>query len=158
MGEKIRYIDLFAGTGGFSEAIGGNFECVFANDMMESSKEIYKLNKPSIFLTSLITSSNLGKVFLFFVLFWFFDQKTAKIWCFLPLFGPKMSCVTPFLTQNLPKTSKYGHFWPFFHFYSSHYFLTADKVFPKRNYWTFILLAGHHWMYLGNVMWIVWVF
>jgi DNA (cytosine-5)-methyltransferase 1 len=46
-------IDLFAGTGAFSHAFEKNgFSCVFANDMIASSKEIYDLNhdhNPSVF-------------------------------------------------------------------------------------------------------------
>ena len=43
---KIRMIDLFAGTGAFSTAFEstGSVECVFANDMVQWSKEIYDLN------------------------------------------------------------------------------------------------------------------
>jgi DNA (cytosine-5)-methyltransferase 1 len=39
-------IDLFAGTGAFTHAFQstGKVECVFANDMVSSSKEIYDLN------------------------------------------------------------------------------------------------------------------
>ena len=46
-----RFIDLFSGTGAFSFVLESNeFECVFANDMMDSSKEIYELNnKTGIF-------------------------------------------------------------------------------------------------------------
>jgi len=45
-GIKMRMIDLFAGTGAFTMAFEntGKVECVFANDMIESSKEIYDLN------------------------------------------------------------------------------------------------------------------
>lgn len=48
-GDKIKFIDLFAGTGAFSLALekSKHFECVFANDMIESSKKIYKLNHPT---------------------------------------------------------------------------------------------------------------
>ena len=44
--EKINFIDLFAGTGAFSLALEkkDKFKCVFANDMMESSKKIYIIN------------------------------------------------------------------------------------------------------------------
>ena len=40
------FIDLFAGTGAFTLAFekGGNFKCVFTNDMIKSSKQIYELN------------------------------------------------------------------------------------------------------------------
>lgn len=43
---KIKFIDLFAGTGAFTLALERNdkFKCVFANDMIESSKYIYELN------------------------------------------------------------------------------------------------------------------
>lgn len=40
-----KFIDLFAGTGAFSHVLENKgWQCVFANDMMESSKEIYKKN------------------------------------------------------------------------------------------------------------------
>lgn len=44
----MRYIDLFAGTGGFSLALkkNNNFKCVFANDFSKSSKKIYEQNFP----------------------------------------------------------------------------------------------------------------
>lgn len=43
---KLRMIDLFAGTGAFTHAFQstGKVECVFANDMVEASKQIYDLN------------------------------------------------------------------------------------------------------------------
>ena len=46
-----KFIDLFAGTGAFSYVLEKyGFECVFANDMIESSKKIYELNnKEGIF-------------------------------------------------------------------------------------------------------------
>ena len=39
--DKLKFIDLFAGTGAFTLALetNNNFECVFTNDMMESSKK-----------------------------------------------------------------------------------------------------------------------
>jgi DNA (cytosine-5)-methyltransferase 1 len=45
---KKKFIDLFAGTGGFSHALEkcGKFESIFANDMVEPSKKIYMLNNP----------------------------------------------------------------------------------------------------------------
>lgn len=45
---KLKFIDLFAGTGAFSLALEKNnkFKCVFANDIMECSKKIYELNNP----------------------------------------------------------------------------------------------------------------
>jgi len=45
---EIKFIDLFAGTGAFSLVLGKNnkFKCVFSNDMMKSSKQIYELNHP----------------------------------------------------------------------------------------------------------------
>ena len=45
-----RFIDLFAGTGAFSHVFEKNgFECVFANDIMPSSKKIYELNNTNVF-------------------------------------------------------------------------------------------------------------
>ena len=46
--KDIKFIDLFAGTGAFSLVLGKNnkFKCVFSNDMMKSSKQIYELNHP----------------------------------------------------------------------------------------------------------------
>jgi len=40
---KIKMIDLFAGTGAFTYALEqtGKVECVFANDMVDWSKNIY---------------------------------------------------------------------------------------------------------------------
>ena len=47
--DPIQFIDLFAGTGAFSLALEKNskFKCVFTNDMMQCSKQIYELNKPN---------------------------------------------------------------------------------------------------------------
>ena len=44
-----KFIDLFAGTGAFSFVLEKNekFKCVFANDMMDCSEKIYKLNNPT---------------------------------------------------------------------------------------------------------------
>lgn len=44
--QKLKMIDLFAGTGAFTHAFEqtGNVECVFANDMVEWSKRIYDEN------------------------------------------------------------------------------------------------------------------
>jgi DNA (cytosine-5)-methyltransferase 1 len=44
--KKLHMIDLFAGTGAFTHAFQatGQVECVFANDMVESSKKIYDEN------------------------------------------------------------------------------------------------------------------
>lgn len=46
---KLKFIDLFAGTGAFTLALETNnkFECIFTNDMMECSKQIYELNNPN---------------------------------------------------------------------------------------------------------------
>jgi DNA (cytosine-5)-methyltransferase 1 len=43
---KLKMIDLFAGTGAFTHAFEntGKVECVFANDMVEWSKQIYDTN------------------------------------------------------------------------------------------------------------------
>lgn len=51
--EKIKLVDLFAGTGAFSYAFlqTGKVEVVFANDMIEHSKKIYDLNHPNPPLT-----------------------------------------------------------------------------------------------------------
>jgi DNA (cytosine-5)-methyltransferase 1 len=45
----INFIDLFAGTGGFSVSFEkyNKFKCVFANDMIKESEYIYKLNHPN---------------------------------------------------------------------------------------------------------------
>jgi len=45
---KLKFIDLFAGTGAFTLALEKNrkFKCVFTNDIMECSKKIYELNNP----------------------------------------------------------------------------------------------------------------
>jgi DNA (cytosine-5)-methyltransferase 1 len=42
----VNFVDLFTGTGAFSYAFEttGRYKCVFANDIMESSKKIYELN------------------------------------------------------------------------------------------------------------------
>jgi DNA (cytosine-5)-methyltransferase 1 len=44
--KDIKFIDLFAGTGAFSLVLRKNnkFKCVFSNDMMKCSKQIYELN------------------------------------------------------------------------------------------------------------------
>ena len=49
MAQQRNFIDLFAGTGAFSLAFekGGNIKCVFTNDMIKSSKQIYELNNPN---------------------------------------------------------------------------------------------------------------
>lgn len=49
----LKFIDLFAGTGAFTLALESNnkFECVFTNDMIESSKKIYELNHPKHIFT-----------------------------------------------------------------------------------------------------------
>jgi len=46
LNSKLRMIDLFAGTGAFTHAFQGTgkVQCVFANDMVESSKKIYDEN------------------------------------------------------------------------------------------------------------------
>ena len=42
---RKKVVDLFAGTGAFSSVFkNNNFRCVFANDIVKSSKEIYELN------------------------------------------------------------------------------------------------------------------
>lgn len=44
--KHITYIDLFCGTGGFTEAFkySPSINCVYANDMVQSSQQIYSLN------------------------------------------------------------------------------------------------------------------
>jgi len=51
--DKIKFIDLFAGTGAFSLALesSNKYECIFSNDMIESSKKIYNLNNSHLKLT-----------------------------------------------------------------------------------------------------------
>ena len=46
---ELKFIDLFAGTGAFTLALekSTKFKCVFANDMMTCSKNIYELNNPT---------------------------------------------------------------------------------------------------------------
>lgn len=48
---KSTFIDLFSGTGAFSYVLEkNNYECVFANDLLQESKVIYELNnKKNIF-------------------------------------------------------------------------------------------------------------
>lgn len=49
----LKHVDLFAGTGAFTHALEstGRVKCVFANDMVASSKKIYDLNFPDHPLT-----------------------------------------------------------------------------------------------------------
>ena len=44
--EKLKFIDLFAGSGAFSLVLEktNKFECVFSNDIMDISKQIYDIN------------------------------------------------------------------------------------------------------------------
>lgn len=53
MSTKIKYIDLFAGTGAFSLVLDKSkkYECVFTNDMIKASESIYNLNNPKKKLT-----------------------------------------------------------------------------------------------------------
>jgi DNA (cytosine-5)-methyltransferase 1 len=48
MSKKIKYVDLFAGTGAFSMVLDKSkkYECVFTNDMIKASESIYKINNP----------------------------------------------------------------------------------------------------------------
>lgn len=47
-GKNMKFIDLFAGTGAFTFALqNANFECVFTNDMVKPSQDIYELNFPT---------------------------------------------------------------------------------------------------------------
>lgn len=65
MTDKIQFIDLCAGTGAFSLALEetGKFECVFANDMMDSSQKIYKLNNPKTnFIIGDLTKMDVRKI------------------------------------------------------------------------------------------------
>ena len=51
MHAKKKVVDLFAGTGAFSHVFlshPNTFECVFANDMVKSSKDICTLNHPNV--------------------------------------------------------------------------------------------------------------
>jgi len=50
---KTKFIDLFAGTGAFSHVLekSDKYTCVFSNDIMNSSEQIYNLNHPHSKLT-----------------------------------------------------------------------------------------------------------
>jgi DNA (cytosine-5)-methyltransferase 1 len=56
---KLKMIDLFAGTGAFSYAFHSTnkVETIFANDLLESSEEIYNLNN-----TTKLTKEDLNKI------------------------------------------------------------------------------------------------
>ena len=41
---NIKFIDLFTGTGAFSYVLSKKYSCVFANDMIKESEDIYNLN------------------------------------------------------------------------------------------------------------------
>lgn len=58
------FIDLFSGTGAFSYVLEkNNFECVFANDMMETSKKIYELNnKSNVFKLEDLNKVNIDEI------------------------------------------------------------------------------------------------
>jgi DNA (cytosine-5)-methyltransferase 1 len=44
-GQKIKFIDLFCGIGGFHQALSGNdYECVFASDIDKKCRETYEKN------------------------------------------------------------------------------------------------------------------
>jgi DNA (cytosine-5)-methyltransferase 1 len=65
MEPTIRYIDLFCGTGGFSEAFKqcGKISCVYANDMVSSSKAIYELNHTKdIFELKNLNTADIDKI------------------------------------------------------------------------------------------------
>ena len=66
--KKIRFIDLFAGTGGFSLSFKKHdrFECVFANDIEVNSKKIYELNNPAhMFVLEDLNELDINKIPLF---------------------------------------------------------------------------------------------
>ena len=46
MKRKYKYIDLFAGIGGFRQAFeaNGNFDCVFSSEFDKACQEVYFLN------------------------------------------------------------------------------------------------------------------
>lgn len=56
---QLRLVDLFAGTGAFSHAFEktGKVSCVFANDMVDSSKQIYDKN-----FSHVLTLGNLNDI------------------------------------------------------------------------------------------------
>jgi DNA (cytosine-5)-methyltransferase 1 len=58
-----KFIDLFAGTGAFSYVFEKNgFECVFANDMISSSKNIYELNNTNVFCLQDLNTVNVQDI------------------------------------------------------------------------------------------------
>jgi DNA (cytosine-5)-methyltransferase 1 len=59
----MNFIDLFSGTGAFSYVLEKNdFECVFANDMMESSQKIYELNNQKVFRLEDLNKIEVGDI------------------------------------------------------------------------------------------------
>ena len=63
--EKFTFIDLFAGLGGFHlamEALGG--ECVFASELKEDLRELYKINFPQtkVIVGDITLDENINKV------------------------------------------------------------------------------------------------
>ena len=63
--KELRLIDLFAGTGAFSYVFGlqKNINCIYANDICEKSKEIFKLNhKNSIFKLGNLNDININSI------------------------------------------------------------------------------------------------
>jgi len=60
----MKFIDLFAGTGAFSYVLEKKgFQCVFANDMEEASKQIYETNHPaSCFVLGDLNQIDVGSI------------------------------------------------------------------------------------------------
>lgn len=55
----IKFIDLFAGIGGFHLALSNlGCKCVFASEISESARRVYKLNFPNTFINRDITRFN----------------------------------------------------------------------------------------------------
>lgn len=60
--KKLRHVDLFAGTGAFTLALSGIADTIYANDIDQSSKEIYDLNHKCKLVLQDINTINLKDI------------------------------------------------------------------------------------------------